>query len=65
MIIDQYGGLGAAKRLLAKPNIQEGLTKLWELGLLDQSMEALVIQERFEPCSQKRKSLKRNVDWKN
>jgi hypothetical protein len=46
-MIDQYGGLGAAKRLLAKPGIQEGLMKLWELGQLDQSMEALVIQERF------------------
>jgi 5-methylcytosine-specific restriction enzyme A len=48
-MIDEYGGLGAAKRLLAKREIQEGLMKLWELGLLDQSMEALVIQERFRP----------------
>lgn len=48
-MIDHYGGLGTAKRLLAKSEIQEGLMKLWELGLLDQSMEALVIQERFRP----------------
>ncbi len=46
-MIDQYGGLGAAKRLLAKPDIQEGLMKLWELDCLDQSMEALVVQKRF------------------
>jgi 5-methylcytosine-specific restriction enzyme A len=46
-MIDQYGGFDAAKRLLAKPGIQEGLMKLWELGCLDQSMEALVIQDRF------------------
>ncbi len=46
-MIDQYGGVGAAKRLLAKAGIQEGLMKLWELGCLDQSTEALVIQERF------------------
>ena len=48
-MIDEYGGVGAAKRLLAKPGIQEGLMKLWEYHLLDQSMEALVIQERFQP----------------
>jgi hypothetical protein len=48
-MVDQFRGLGTAKRLLAKPGIQEGLMKLWELGCLDQSMEALVIQERFRP----------------
>jgi hypothetical protein len=48
-MIDQYSGLNTAKRLLAKAGIQEGLMKLWELGLLKQSMEALVIQERFRP----------------
>ena len=48
-MIDEFGGVSAAKRLLAKPEIQKGLTKLWELDLLDQSMEALVIQERFQP----------------
>jgi len=46
-MIDQYSGLGAAKRLLAKPGIQEGLMKLCELDCLGQSMEALVIQDRF------------------
>ena len=48
-MIDEFGGVAAAKRLLAKQEIQEGLMKLWELDLLDQSMEALVIQERFQP----------------
>ena len=48
-MIDQYGGLGAAKRLLAKSEIQPGLMKLCEMGLLSQSMEALVIQDRFRP----------------
>jgi len=46
-MIDQYGGLDAAKHLLAKPDIQRGLMKLWEMGLLNQSLEALVIKERF------------------
>ena len=48
-MVDQFGGLGTAKRLLATSGIQVGLMKLWELGCLDQSMEALVIQERFQP----------------
>jgi hypothetical protein len=48
-MIDQHGGLGAAKRLLEKEEIQEGLIKLWELGQLGKSMEALVVQERFQP----------------
>ena len=46
-MIDQYRGLVAAKRLFAKPEIQEGLIKLWGLGMLNQSMEAHVIQDRF------------------
>jgi hypothetical protein len=48
-MVDKYRGVGAAKRLLAKQEIQEGLMKLWELKCLDHSMEALVIQERFRP----------------
>ena len=48
-MIDQYGGLDAAKRLLATPEIQAGLIKLWELRILSKSMEALVLQERFRP----------------
>ena len=47
-MIDEYGGIQAAKRLLAKQEIQEGLMKLWRMKLLNQSMEALVIQERFK-----------------
>ncbi len=38
-----------AQRLLAKQEIQAGLMKLWELNLLDHSVEALVIQEHFRP----------------
>ncbi|RLD02900.1 MAG: hypothetical protein DRI65_13970 [Chloroflexota bacterium] len=46
-MLDQYGGLETAKRLLAKSQPQTGLFRLWELKMLDSSMEALVIQERF------------------
>lgn len=48
-MIDQYGGLEAAKHLLASNVAQTGLFKLYDLGCLKQSMEALVIQERFTP----------------
>lgn len=47
-MLDKYGGLETAKILLTTREIQEGLMKLWELKLLDQSMEALVIQVRFQ-----------------
>ena len=48
-MLDDYEAVETAKRLLAKQEIQAGLIKLWELKLLSQSMEALVIQERFKP----------------
>jgi len=47
-MLDEYQGVETAKRLLAKKEIQEGLMKLWEMKMLNQSMEALVIQERFK-----------------
>lgn len=48
-LVDNRGGVGAAKWLLAKEGVQDGLTKLWELGLLAHSTEAVVLQERFRP----------------
>ncbi len=46
-LVKDLGGVGAAKHLLAKPGPQEGLFKLWEIGRLDISMEAIVLQDRF------------------
>jgi len=46
-MVQQYGGVAAAKRLLAKHEIRAGLMTLREHNLFDASMEALVIQERF------------------
>ena len=48
-MLNQYGGVGTAKRLLAKHEIQTGLMRLCELGLLHDSMEAHVIQEKYQP----------------
>ena len=46
-MLDQYGGVGTAQRLLAKHDIQEGIMRLWELKQLDSSMETIVLKERF------------------
>ena len=47
-MVQEHGGVETAKRLLATPDVQVGLTTLWECGRLDLSMEALVIDPRFE-----------------
>ena len=47
-MVNEHGGLTAAKRLLNAPEAQEGLTKLWELGRLDMSVEALILQDQWE-----------------
>jgi hypothetical protein len=44
-MVGEVGGLVAAKRLLASEGYSEGLTRLWEEGRLDISMEALVIRD--------------------
>jgi hypothetical protein len=48
-IIEEHGEVEAAKRLLAADGPQEGLYRLWELHLLNHSMEALVIKDRYAP----------------
>ena len=48
-MVHEHGGVAVAKRLLSGPVAQSGLTTLWELGRLDISMEALVVQERWRP----------------
>ena len=46
-MLGEHGGLETARRLLSTPEPQAGMTKLWELGRLDLSVEALVLQERW------------------
>jgi len=48
-MLEEHGGVGTAQRLLAKADAQSGLFKLWELDMLHESMESLVVQERFKP----------------
>jgi hypothetical protein len=47
-MLGKYEGVETAKRLLAKREIQTGLMKLYELDLLDSSMEAYVVKERYQ-----------------
>jgi len=47
-MLSQYGGVETAKRLLAKSEPQTGLFELWRLELLHESMEAVVLQDRFK-----------------
>jgi hypothetical protein len=44
-LVNAVGGLAAAKTLLNGSRHSEGLTRLWEAGRLDISMEATVLQE--------------------
>lgn len=49
-MLDDFGGLGTAKKLLSADTTSQGFTKLWELGRLDLTVEALVIdnKEKYE-----------------
>jgi len=41
-MLGDYGGVETAKRLLAKSEPQTGLFELWGLGLLHESLEAVI-----------------------
>ena len=44
-MVRERGGLEAARQLLKGVELSDGLVKLWELGRLDISMEALIEKE--------------------
>jgi len=46
-MLAEHGGVETAKRLLAANEPQTGLFELYHLGLLHESMEAVVLQEKF------------------
>jgi hypothetical protein len=48
-MVAHRGGVDAAKHLLRDRDPQAGLTKLWELGALDISMEQVVLDTEFRP----------------
>src|SRR5262245_17734500 len=53
-MVREVGGVQAAKALLHAEGYSEGLTALWELGRLDISMEAVVIQQPWSSFSRTR-----------
>ena len=62
-MVRERGGLDAAKQLLKGNELSDGLVRLWELGRLDLSMEALVQADpwstlfTFEELTQARQRL--------
>ena len=48
--VNEHGGLKAAKIFLNAKNKTEGFIKLWELGRLDLSMEAMIVENPKWHC---------------
>lgn len=48
-MVDEMGGLEAARRLLAKSDVSDGLTELYLRNRLDLTVEAHVIRPEFQP----------------
>lgn len=48
-MVKKDGGLLAAKKLITKPTISDGLKKLQQAGRLDLSVEATVLKEKYKP----------------
>lgn len=47
-MLGSKGGFATARDLLASPSLSEGFVKLWTLGRLDLSVEALVLEGRWK-----------------
>lgn len=46
-MIQQHGGVGAAKILVAKDAPSDGFRRLWDLGRLDLTAEALILKPQY------------------
>ena len=46
-MVNESGGLGAAKRLLNAPDVSDGFRRLWEAKRLDLTVEAVVLQDKW------------------
>jgi hypothetical protein len=46
-MVTDYGGLGAARKLLAAKEVQSGFTELWLKDRLDLTVEFLVLQNQW------------------
>lgn len=48
-LIEQHGGVGTARELLARPGVSTAYRKLANRGLLHLAVEAVVLEKRFRP----------------
>lgn len=49
-MLHEHRGLETARRLIHSPKVSDGYTSLWELGRLDLTVEALIIDnEKYRP----------------
>jgi hypothetical protein len=48
-MVAEHGGLKTAQKLLWTADVSSGFTVLWEHQRLDLSVEALVLQEKYDP----------------
>jgi hypothetical protein len=46
-LVEEVGGLEAARKLLHAESVSSGFNALWEKGRLDLTVEAVVLQDRF------------------
>jgi len=46
-MLDNYGAADTAIKLVTAPKFHEGFTKLWELGRLDLTVEAIVLRSPY------------------
>ena len=47
--VKRHGGVGAARRLLGRPGVSNGLAKLSAMHRLDLAMETLVLDPAYQP----------------
>jgi len=46
-MVNKHGAIEAVKRLINSTKPSSGYTKLWELGALNLSMEAIILEENW------------------
>ena len=46
-MVNEMGGLAAAKKLIGDERPSEGFTRLWEMGRLDLTVESVALEPRY------------------
>ena len=47
--LDEYGAVSMLHRYLKAPTVAQSFTRLWEMGRLNISLEAIVLRPEFKP----------------